>query len=351
MFRRFIIAHNMSIMFALILAVAATDPASSICAPFPCEDCWIRSAGQLNLVVMDREQGQVRIVPNLRFQGESEQFALVVPTPALPQLEVVPADIWDEAFELTAPASRRRDSDASPLSCSNEDILASPGTLPETDDVIIHGQQALGGFEATIISSDDPEALVDWLQENGFVIEDADAAKFEPFVQRDWFFTAMKPDTTDPRNQMPAIGWDNNVDPIMFTYEDDGFELPVQLLSINRAASFPVVLYVVDDHRTTLAGFTTNYANDINTREYEEISRLHPALAGFLGAGRFLTRLDKTYTLSTPMDESVFLERAPSDEEFRRTRGVILGSIPLELVLLSIPLIQMRARRRKGRKV
>jgi hypothetical protein len=192
---------------------------------------------------------------------------------------------------------------------------------------------------------------VDWLQENDFEIEDEDAAKFEPFVERDWFFTAMKPDTSDPGNQMPTVGWDNNVDPIMFTYDDDTFELPVQLLSINRTGRFPVVFYVVDDHRMTFDGFTTTYANKVNSNEYEEISRRYPSLGPFLAPRRFLTRLDKTYFPNTPMDESVFLERAGSDEEFRRTSGgFVIGGIPLELVLLFIPLVGRGVRRGLWRK-
>jgi hypothetical protein len=297
---------------------------------------------------LDRERGEVRLIPNLRFRGESEVFALVVPTPARPELELASRDIWDEAFRLTAPAVGRRFADSSPFGCSDEDIVLEPGLSQE--DVAIHGRETLGGFEATIISSGDPDALVGWLQENGFEIRDEDAAKFGPFVERGWFFTAMKPDTSAPGGEMPPGGWDNNVDPIMFVYEAGSFELPVPLLSINRAETLPVVVYAVDDHRTTFEGFQTAYANKINARESAEIAARYPTLAPFLPPGRFLTRLQKTYVPITPMDRSLVLERASGDEEFRRTTGGFLGGIPLELALLSIPLLEGLRRRGPNRR-
>ena len=293
----------------------------AICCPFPCgdPDCWIRSIGQLNLVVIDRAAGRVRLVPNIRFSGQSPVFALVVPTPSLPSLEPADKAIWTEASLLTAPLRAIRSGSGS-LSCDSRDdaIPLGAGETTLAGDVVVHARETVGAFEATIVSSSSSTALVDWLNDNGFTISQADADRFEPYVARGWFFTAMKMDTTDAANQMPVNGWDAQVNPVIFDYAATEFEIPLPVLTINMGTSLPIVVYVVDDSRAAIAGFATDYANRISESEYAAIRERQPTLAPFLASGRFLTRLARTFTDPSTMGASVTTERATTDDEFRR---------------------------------
>ena len=337
---------TLTLVSLCVIAIGA-PPVAAICPPFPCPDCLIQSRGQLNLVVMDRAAGLVRVVPNLLITGTAEDFALVVPTPALPALAPTGRAIWDEASQLTATVWSSRSSDHL-FDCDNR-RFATPASLPtaaDEGDVIIHDRQTIGGFEATIISADDPNALVDWLNVNGFEISTAEVELFAPYVTRGWFFTAMK--LADP-GQVPPNGWNANVDPVVFTFQADRFELPLPLLSINRATTFPVVVYVIDDHRAALPAFETMYANDITRNEYDAIVQQYPTLAAFLAPGRYLTRLDRTFTPRSVMDESIVVGRAPTNDEFRRMRVQGSVGIPLGLVLLGAPVLFARLRQRRYR--
>lgn len=336
--------------------LGAPRAAKSICPPFPCEDCWIFSEGQLNLVVMDRENRKIQLVPNIRFTGNSRELALVVPTPALPVLAPAQKAIWDEAREMTKSVRSTRGRDESYFGCGSVTTsVLSPadgggGVDGESDDVVIHGQQTVGAFEATIVSSESPNALLEWLNENGFVISPEDAALFVPYVERDWFFTAMKLDTTDAANRMPEIGWDAEVNPVSFTYESEEFELPLPILTINKAPVLPIVVYTVDEHRTSLPGFTTDYANQLTAREFDATISLYPSFSAYLGSGRYLTRLRRTFTDPSTMSESVMVTRAPSNDEFRRVAKAqgLNGPFDLMLVALPVALWRWRLRRRGG---
>ncbi len=315
------------------------------CCPFPCIDCWIESQAQQNLVVMDRANGRIDLIPNIRFIGNAADFALVVPTPALPSLDTAERTIWDEATQLTAPVNPVRGSGSDNFGCSSEQRFAtSPEANPATTDgVTIHGRETLGGFVATIVSSDAPGALVAWLNENGFVIAAAESARFEPYVARGWFFTAMTPDTT---NRMPAGGWNADVRPVRLRFAAAEFEVPLPLITINQAAQLPLVFYIVDDHRSDLPGFNTTYANRINGSEYAAIERQYAGLSRYVSSGRFLTRLQATAPANSSYDASVTVRRAATDDEFRLTgsRGTF-PPIPLGLLTLGTMAALIRARR------
>lgn len=318
------IRRGAPLVACLALLGGAIGPADveAICCPIPCDDCWLTSQGQLNLVVMDRDRGQVRLVPNVSFQGLARDFALVVPTPSLPEFGLVDSAIWEEARQLTAPVRSTRSRGPGGFGCEDTFSPVAPPSPSSTEDgVFIHVETTVGAFHATVISSDDPNALVTWLSERGFALRSEDAARFAPYVARRWFFTAMRPDTSNASGRMPPRGWNADVKPVLITYAAQEFEIPLPIIGINRAPRLPVVLYVVDDHRMALEGFTTEYANRLSRGEHEAIARQHPHLAAFLAPGRTLTRLTRTFAESSPMDRSILLERAPNDDEFRRVTG------------------------------
>lgn len=289
--------------------------ARATCLPFPCTDCWIVSAGQLNLVVLDRAGGRVSLVPNIRIVGESPEFALVVPTPSVPDLsEVGSTDLWTNLSELTAPV--RRESVRDDFGC-NEFSRSDTVPLDEsTDGVEVLVQVPVGAFDATVVSSSSATALIDWLIENEYAVDGLGAGDLAPLVADGWVFTAMK---LREGIEMPLGGWNTNVRPVRFDYEAETFEVPLGLFTVNRAPQLPMVFYIVDDHRMELPKFQVNYANKLSSDEYAAIERSYPEAAPFLAPGRFLTRLDRTFVSSNDMAGRIRLVQAPDDDEFRMT--------------------------------
>lgn len=309
---------------AVALLTLEAAPASAVCVPFPCDACWVVNSGQLNLVILDRDEGLVRLVPNVRFQGDSPQIALVVPTPAVPTLEAAPARIWSDASALTAPVPSDADFDG--FGCSQVDRQVAEPTL---DDVTVLATQTVGAFSATTVESADPEAIVRWLRNEGFEVDAAAAARFAPLVADGWVFTAMKSDSS---LVMPEGGWNANVDPVEFRWSGNRFEIPLELLGTNRAGLLPMTFFVLDAHRVQIPDFAVNYANRLSRSETEAIGRLYPALGRYLLEGRFFTRLDRRFTSGTPMEGRVEITWAPHDEEFRQgvnRAGGSAGWLPL----------------------
>lgn len=345
------VAVARALLASALLATGAPRNAGAMCCPMPCDDCELLSFGQMNFVVMDRAAGRIRLVPNIRIVGTAPEFALVIPTPTAPALAPAPAALWNELSLLTAPVAADAGGDDGFFGCSGTDdapLAGTDATAGDRDatDVEIISRQKVGAFIAVTITSEVPDALVRWLRDNGYPVSEDEAAAFGPLVQRDWVFTAMKLDPSRPEGRMPDGGWNSSVEPVELSFAADGLEVPLEMLAINRGDSLPMAFFVVDDHRTTLEGFTTNYANKLSRSEHSAIERAYPNASAYLDAGRFITRLDRTFVAPEPMTGILPLATAATDAEFRRVRGSTFGSFGVEMLLwLALPWVGRFARR------
>jgi len=329
------VSREMSVLRYGLLAVSflSAVPAYPMCIPCPCNVCEISSPAQANWVIMDRDQGRITLIPNIRITGNGEDFALILPTPSIPQTEPVSSTIWDQAFALTAPQATSSSRD---FGCANDAYTQAMPNSNTDDGVDVLAQTRVGVFMITTLQASDPNALVTWLNQNGFRITASDAEKFKPYTDRNWVFCAMR---VDPDQVQANSQWDLNVDPVAFTFAAEKLEVPLGVLSINRASDFKMFFFIVDEHRDTLDDFQTTYANRVSPTEYAAIRAMYPGLSAYLKPGVFLTRLDRTFPADTPMNASIFLAQAPKDAEFRRTFGgwmmsgdtLLLGLVALGL--------------------
>ncbi len=112
---------------------------------------------------------------------------------------------------------------------------AAGGAPPEVLDVV-----QLGPIEAVTLAASDSSGLQTWLADNGFALAPAVTALLDGYVERGWYFVALKLTGDAPL--------DGGLDPLRFTFASDELVYPLEL---SRAATSPqtVRLYVFDDHR------------------------------------------------------------------------------------------------------
>jgi hypothetical protein len=119
---------------------------------------------------------------------------------------------------------------------------ASAGAAPEVLDRV-----QLGPIEAVTLAASDTEGLATWLAENDYGLAPEVEALLGGYVDRGWFFVALKVTGDAPL--------DGDLDPLRFRFATDELVYPMEL---SRAATTPqaVRLYVFADHRqhVTFAG-------------------------------------------------------------------------------------------------
>jgi len=139
---------------------------------------------------------------SIEYTGDPAAFAWVVPVPSAPTLDVVPPDALRLLGTLTAPqvavpqltstrvefgrncpppprsSSWGDDDDATPPSDDDDD--ATSGTEDPASAVTLEAQGNVGPYDFEVVSSPDPQALVGWLRDNGYLI----TPEMEPWVEQ-----------------------------------------------------------------------------------------------------------------------------------------------------------------------
>lgn len=112
---------------------------------------------------------------------------------------------------------------------------APAGAPPEVLEVV-----QLGPIEAVTLAASDSAGLQTWLTDNGFALSAEVRALLDGYIDRGWFFVALKLTGDAPL--------DGGLDPLRFTFASDELVYPLEL---SRAAISPqtVRLFVFDDHR------------------------------------------------------------------------------------------------------
>jgi len=127
--------------------------------------------------------GVERLILEATYQGNITDFAWVVPTPNLPKLDKAESLLFEELHYLTQPT-----------------LVKAPRIIYSTvvygaktqEAVTVHEQKQVGIYEATVLSSDDPDALVKWLNNHSYRVDEKVTGVIGDYVNRRWYFTAFR---------------------------------------------------------------------------------------------------------------------------------------------------------------
>jgi hypothetical protein len=188
----------------------------------------------------------------------------------------------------------------------------------------------LGPIEAVTLAASDAEGLRVWLADNGFQLSPAVTELLEGYVDRGWYFVAMR-----LTGDAPLEG---GLDPLRFRFESDTLVYP---LDLSRAAASPqtVRLFVFDDHRQRVT-FTgagepsstfTSWAAPVTGTEVD-------------GFGDYLTVLELYFSEPTTqilgdLEFSDTLSNETTGTEYHVTVPVALGPVPLGWLLTGFAIL------------
>lgn len=121
----------------------------------------------------------------VNYEGETNDFVWIVPTPTFPKAANAPENIFKELSSLTTP----------PRITEKDMYWGAPAgnALALSDDaVIVHSQQIIGNYEITVLSAAGVNGLYDWLNNNDYKVNDKNKSILDWYVKNEWYFTAVK---------------------------------------------------------------------------------------------------------------------------------------------------------------
>jgi len=227
------------------------------CGGFFCSAVQLQPVEQnAERILFEVEDGVITATVEIKYSGDPEGFAWVVPTRATDSDELnlradVPGDVLALLDDATAPSII-----PPPVECSSSGILfPSAGgdrmLSGSAEDggggpVDVEDLPQVGPYEPQLVSSDDPDALVEWLNENDYLI----TPEMEPFIAdyvvQGMKFLAMK---LAPGSEVADVA------PISMSYAGDTPSIPIVLTGVAAEPEMGIMAFIASDSRYESANF------------------------------------------------------------------------------------------------
>ncbi|HSL84612.1 MAG TPA: DUF2330 domain-containing protein, partial [Thermoanaerobaculia bacterium] len=194
------------------------------------------------------------------YQGEPEEFALVVPVPTFlerEQIHVGNQAAIDHLDAYTAPrlVEYYDDNPCRPQITYRLEARAAPSAADaagaEALGVTIEATYTVGEYDILILSAEESRGLTTWLTQNGYRIPEGASAVLGSYLRQGMRFFVARVNLAE----QARLGY-RFLRPLQIAYEDRRFMLPIRLGTVNAAG--PQELFVFTLTRTGRVE-TTNY--------------------------------------------------------------------------------------------
>jgi hypothetical protein len=335
-----------ALFFLLLFAVAVTyDEAETFCVIFPQNgrDMW--GVEQRSFLIFRAKE--VDLIPAVKFEGNARDFGILVPVPAVPKLSTAGSQIFSEASFMTQPMFRNT---GGGCGCDDNFFTVSPanfdsrntGAELSSDGVTVVYEKQVGAFLAAVLQATSAADLTKWLNTNGYHYNPGDDAILGDYVNRKWYFVAMKLDTAQAPKVIDGF-WTALTSPARITFPHDGKSLsyPLKISAISTNERSEVLVYTIGPDPMRFPGAKVEYANFISETEAEAIASRYPTLAGFLPPGVFFSKLRRTFA-KAEMNNDLTIAPTTDRSEFREIRYTNAGFRGAALFLAMIVAVRFR---------
>ncbi|MCP4867318.1 MAG: DUF2330 domain-containing protein [Proteobacteria bacterium] len=254
----------MTLRSLLALTIAAATCALGVALPSPADACGGFFCNNTDLIAVDQtkerilfeigDDGTITAHVEISYEGSPSDFSWVVPVPNTPALGVVPASTLMLLDAATSPRIIPPDqywedfSDPDPGGAGDDDDDDNASDDDGDGQVDVEDLPQVGPFDPEVISSDDADALADWLVANGYLITDEMRPLIAGYVAGGMKFLGMK--------LAPDAGV-QDISPIKMTFDSTTPMIPLVLTAVAAEPEMGVLVFIAGSQRYE----PTNYAS------------------------------------------------------------------------------------------
>ncbi len=178
--------------------------------------------------------GREVLVIQVKYEGQAEDFAWVVPLPARPEIHAIPPA--DDPFAEISYFTQHRPREGLRGAHEDGDGPREPVTLLE--------RKVVGVYDVAVLSASDPVALSQWLNNNGFAFPEKRADVLQHYTGKKWVYVAMRIDRKALNADAARKLNTGELQPIRFTFASERMVYPLRISSVN-AGQTEVLLYLL----------------------------------------------------------------------------------------------------------
>lgn len=249
--------------------VIATDAAACGCfaPPIPSPDVQGNFAvnQRAEQIIFEVSPGMVSAHVRILYEGDPEQFAWLLPVPNIPDLELSHTELFAYVDQQTAPIVNYTRVSACPeqrYSCRQHPPCPSPypqpqpGAVPSgapaaagdnlfegaggqsgasAPPVTVLASARVGAYDTITFAADEATLAIDWLNDNGFIVNETMSPYMQPYLDSEMVFVASK--------LVPGADLDE-LRPLRITYEANMPSIPLRLTAIAAEPHMMVTAFI-----------------------------------------------------------------------------------------------------------
>ena len=253
-------------------------------------------------ILFEVGEDQITTIVEIGYTGEPDEFSWVVPVPEVPTLDVVPPSTLLLLDDGTAPTLNQqptscRDrgfgcnaSGANPAALLSGCAASEMGWADYDGGVEVVELPQTGPYDSEAISSDDPAALIDWLNTNGYLITEEMEPAIAGYVAQGMWFLCMK------LAQGAQVA---DIAPISMTWSGTEPSIPLVLTSVSAEPEMGILVFIAGDQRYQSTGWANVLVDpqDIRADPNTQTTNYYPLvsyLVDQLGGKAFVTQYADT---------------------------------------------------------
>jgi len=186
----------------------------------------------------------------IQYSGNASDFSWVLPVKQGAVIEVA-SDAFFDVLEAATQASvspppegcAQTNANNSGLGCGADDAVAFDGSRSESGangGVQVVHEGTVGPYETVTLRATEPNALRDWLDDNGYALPDDVAPIVDAYVEEEFDFIALKLSPNQGVQQMQ---------PVRIVSPGSSVALPLRMVAAGAGATVDLVLYVIGEGR------------------------------------------------------------------------------------------------------
>ncbi|HXU82567.1 MAG TPA: DUF2330 domain-containing protein [Polyangia bacterium] len=284
----------------LLATLIGTAPQRAhACGGFFCSTTPIDQSGEQ--IIFSLSQNHITVHIQISFQGQAKDFAWVVPVQRKPELSVGSQSVFTALQQRTTPQYMVDWRFEGQNFCGGfrggpQAGGTAPPSVPTADNgkggVTVIDMKEVGPYESVTLSATDPNALVEWLNKNGFTQPPSATPLIKHYVDAGMFFVALKlqqnagvgeiqPLVLDMDNPEPCV-------PLILTQVAALPDMPVYAYVLGKARAFPKNWFhvVLNERKIDWIGNGSNYKKVVTDAINEAAG--HGFVTEFAGKTDFL---------------------------------------------------------------
>ncbi|MBN2031430.1 DUF2330 domain-containing protein [bacterium] len=255
------------------------------------------------------------LILQVKYSGTADNFAWIVPVPRQPEANGITTtsdSIFQILHEYTQPRVYIRSEE-----------YGSGGTMKGLDSyenvvleqgVTIWEMLQVGPYDVTVLSGISSQALIDWLNTNGYSYSDDAESIIDFYIQKEWFFVASKVNVQENLSKSSS-SYQSGLPALKISFYTDQPVFPLRISEISSASENEIELYVAAPHRMICDSYRT-VTMDRDEVEEKMVAQKAERNEGFLsGMACFFSRiLDPAETQLVYDYEVIFRDQITLDD-------------------------------------